>query len=705
MSRIPANTSRFTFELTGQPETFKVLSFRGEEGLSRLFEYRVDVLCDHEALPLEELPGKIAALTLIHPDHPRVIHGMVVEAANKGTEGTETRYQLTLMPCLYSLTLRRGHRIFQDQQVPAVVNTLLKEAGFEAVQYQWDLKSTCPVREYIVQYGETEYEFITRLLAEEGIHFHFRHDHQRHVLCFSDHNGVFADIDGQSALRYCQEDNTARDESIIYRLTQRQTVGVNSVSAGDYNFLKPNLNLKVRGSASGSQGFGELEDYRYRAVESQSESRLSGLQQRLKESVAWPAHQIELESDETRLQVGRNFSVREHPKDSLNQTFLVVSYAIEGRLPQSREALANADASLYRCRARAIPGAVAWRPALPASTARVKGVQTARVTGPENNEIYTDQYGRIKVQFHWDREGRLNETTSCWVRVSQGLAGKNWGAMALPRVGQEVIVTFEEGDPARPLVTGSVYNSVNKPPYALPKHKSRSGIKTRSTPRGTGFNEVRIEDRKGKEKLFLRAEKNLDLRVKNLWRHWVKGDHHQTVANNLHQTTDKDVNQTVAGDLKQSVGETLSFACGKDMHLKVSGAEVVQVGEELHIKGGMRTVIEAGVSLSVKVGGSFITLDPSGVAVSGPVVRINEGGGGSSARGASPAAPKGPVQPDDHNAGQQEAPPDPAPGADRKGLQFQRGSARVHTLASAARHQVPFVEATAQPADPAPTPH
>ncbi len=704
MSRLPANVSRFTFEIIGQSEPFKLLAFRGREGLSSLFEYQVEVLCSNAELPLRGLLGSPAVVTLVHADHPRVIHGMMVTAKQKARVGQEFVYEFTLAPQLYSLVHRSGHRIFQQESVQDIVTRLLKDAGFEGNQYRWDLKAPGAAREYCVQYGETEFDFIARLLAEEGIHFHFVHSLDKHCLVFSDHVGLFRPIPGNPQIGYCQEERGARDESMIRQLNHRRRVTVNDVNVGDYSFEKPNLSLRTTTDGGGSRDFGDLESYQYRLARCRNEGEANRLKTRLQESHSSLAETIGFHSDDTRLAVGSLFEVREHPRTGVNQSWLLVDYRVEGHLPQSAEALANPQVSEFSCQGTAIPKGVLFRPPLPEVFPRVRGVQTAVVTGPSSNEIYTDKHGRIKVQFHWDRHGQADEKTSCWLRVSQGLAGKSWGALALPRVGQEVIVSFEEGDPSRPLVTGSVYNSINKPPYALPRHKSRSGIKTQSSERGSGFNELRIEDRKDKEKLFLRAEKNLDIRVKNRWQQWVKGDHHQQVKKNNHTSVSKDCHQTVQGNLNQKTGQNLSFSSGKDMQMKISGAEVIQVGNMLHIKGGMRTVLQAGMSLSVKVGGSFITLDPSGVSITGPVVRINEGGGGGSAGGASPQAPEMPVLPDDDNAGKQESLPDPTDPHDWDGLTFQRGAAKKYTLESAARSQAAFVAQRADTGEQTPPP-
>ena len=702
MSRLPANVSRFTFEIIASDLTFNVLAFNGREGLSELFEYRIEVLSPRGDLDLRELLGNTALLTLVHPQFPRIVHGMIASAAQTALVGQQFIYEFTLAPQLFSLTKRSGFRFFQELTVPQIVTQVLQGAGFAGDDYRWDIHGPVTARSYCVQYGESEFAFIARLLAEEGIHFHFAHSLNGHCLILADHNGVFAEIPGDPVLRYCQEDRAARDHAIIRQLHHQRRVTVNQVNIADYSAVKPKLALRTANPfrQAAEEGYGELEAYHYRPAHGQSEAEQEPMRQRLQQSHLCQADTISLASGDIRLHAGARFSVKEHPQQTLNRPYVLLSCQIEGKQPQSAEVLSHSGTSEFSCHGTALPETAVYRPPLGAAPAKVRGVQTAFVTGPVNNELYTDRHGRIKVQFHWDREGQGDEKTSCWVRVSQAIAGKEWGAFALPRVGQEVIVTFEEGDPARPLVTGCLYNSVNLPPYPLPAQKSRSGIKTRSAERGDGFNELRVEDRKGQEQLFLRAERNLDMRVGHRWQQWVKGNVHHQVQGNSYTSVAADEHLAVQGDLVQQTGQNLSFACGEDMHLKVSGAQVTQVANQLHIKGGNRLVIQAGQSLSVKVGGSFVTLDPSGVAIVGPLVRINEGGvGGGSARSASPQAPRKPAPPDDHNSGKGAGPADAEPPHDWKGLTFQRGGASHFTLEAAARYQAPFVSLSADSSD------
>jgi type VI secretion system secreted protein VgrG len=285
----------------------------------------------------------------------------------------------------------------------------------------------------------------------------------------------------------------------------------------------------------------------------------------------------------------------------------------------------------------------------------VQGAQTALVVG--DGEIDTDEFGRVKLQFHWDREGG-----TCWARVAQLVAGNKWGAFFLPRVGQEVVVEFLEGDPDHPLVTGVLYNGVAKPPYDLPGEKTKSTIKTNSSEGGGGFNELRFEDKKGSEQIFIHGEKQLDERIKEDRLAWIGRDTHLIVERDRIEKVARDQHLEVQGDLSEKVAGTASLKVNQNLQYKVGQRAALDAGQEIHLKAGMNMILEAGMQISLKVGGSFIDIGPAGVYVSGPMVYINSGGSAGSGSGASPAAPKAATEADDAEPGTSDkAPPAPQP--------------------------------------------
>jgi type VI secretion system secreted protein VgrG len=278
--------------------------------------------------------------------------------------------------------------------------------------------------------------------------------------------------------------------------------------------------------------------------------------------------------------------------------------------------------------------------------------------GKAGEEIHTDEFGRIKVQFHWDRYSPANENTPCWVRVSQLWAGKNWGSVFLPRIGQEVIVEFLDGNPDRPIVTGAVYNGESKPPYPLPDNATMSTIKSNSSKGGQGFNEFRFEDKKGEEMIFTHAEKDQDTRVKNDTKEWIGNDRHLIVKANQTELVEGDKGAEVKGDQLLKVGGDMGSnitgnqitKIGGNLHANVSSAIHLKAGADIRlsaganadIKGGAIIVIEGGAQLSLKAGGSFVDIGPAGVSISGAMVNINTGGAAGTAQAASPESPDAP---------------------------------------------------------------
>jgi len=310
------------------------------------------------------------------------------------------------------------------------------------------------------------------------------------------------------------------------------------------------------------------------------------------------------------------------------------------------------------------------------------------VVGPAGEEIWTDKYGRVKVQFHWDRYGKKDENSSCWIRVAQNLAGRRWGMVFIPRIGQEVIVDFEEGDPDRPIITGAVYNAQEMPPYPLAEHKTKTVIfKSYSSLGGNGFNEIRIEDKKGKEQLFIHAERNKDIRIKK--------DLYETIGESSHHIVGKDHlvevkgdrHDHVLGDESKKVDGIVSLEAGMNMQEKVGMRHALDAGTEIHLKAGTNVVIEAGVTLTLKVGGNFININPGGVFISATMVMINSGGAPGSGAGSSPEPPRAPTEADKAQPGEMTEPP-PA-GRPPKATSY---SPAAMALKQAAQNGAPFCE-------------
>ncbi len=361
---------------------------------------------------------------------------------------------------------------------------------------------------------------------------------------------------------------------------------------------------------------------------------------------------------------GYKFDLKDHYRADMNNSYMLTEVQHVASVGGSYTSAQSGSGEHYSNHFTCISASVPFRPARITPKPFVQGPQTALVVGKSGEEIWVDKYGRVKVQFYWDREGKKDENSSCWIRVSQNWAGKNWGAMWIPRMGQEVIVDFLEGDPDRPLITGRVYNAEQIVPYPLPDHQTVSTLKSRSSKGGgsANYNEIRFEDKKDSEQIFINAEKDMDQRVENDSREYVKNDRHLIVHANQHElveadkhghvkgkhfeAVDGDMSLKVGGDDKEQVVGSMSLQVGQSMNEKVGMTWAKEAGQTVHIKAGMTLILEAGMQLSLKGPGGFVDIGPAGVTIQGTMVLINSGGAAGSAPDANPQDPEAPKDPD-----------------------------------------------------------
>lgn len=634
-----ANTSRFLFDCPAAQQELRVVGFQAEQGVSVAGWCELELACRQSDLDVQTLVGKAGVLTLFDPVHSGFLHGEIV-AASQGAVGKRfTTYHVTLRPKLWQLEWRHGLRIFQEQSVPDIVTRVLKDAGISGKDVRLELTGHYPPRVYCTQYRESDFAFINRLLAEEGLFYFFEHSIDRHVLVISDNKTSFKTAVGDAVIPYMPAAGMVTAQQCITEFQVEYQLCSGSVMVRDYFFEKPALQLEQQ---TNSSRFAMLQHYDYPA--GFSDAGLGKQRARVQHEARQAGQQrIRGRSDSQRLACGRRFTLSQHPRKDFNADYSIVRTRLQGRQPQSLEEGASSEGSSFTLDFEAIPAGTAFRAQLLHPKPRVEGVQTAFVTGPKGEEIYTDQHGRIKVQFHWDRQGKHNERSSCWLRVTQAWAGNHWGSMVLPRIGQEVLVTFLDGDPDRPIVTGTLYNASTQPSYALPANKTRASFKSQSTPGGNGFNELRIEDRKGSEQLFLHAEKDANLFIKNDWKQSIDHDSHLIVEKDAFESVQKDGHLRIGANQNIKIGKTLSESVSADGHTKISNNQLKKIGREWHAKGGQTVVLEAGLSITLKAGNGTLVLDPMGVTIVGTKVRINSGGGGGSPKAAAPVAPKNPL--------------------------------------------------------------
>ncbi|MEV1654181.1 type VI secretion system tip protein TssI/VgrG, partial [Pseudomonas aeruginosa] len=493
--------------------------------------------------------------------------------------------------------------------------------------------------EYCVQYDESDLHFVQRLCAEEGIHFHFRHSAEAHLLVFGDDQTVFPRLGRPTA--YVHDSGLVADEPVIKRFSLRLASRTTRTTRRDYDFEKPRLLLEAGNRpAADAPAEPDLEDYDSpgRFVDRQRGKLLS---QRALERHRADRRLGEGVSDQPLLVSGHFLEIAEHPRAEWNDLWLLSEVFHEGKQPQVLEENVTSDTSAstddfqqgYRNRFLATPWEVFFRPPLEHPKPRVLGSQTAVVTGPPGEEIHCDRYGRVRVQFHWDREGQGDDKSSCWLRVASGWAGNGYGGIVIPRVGMEVLVDFLEGDPDQPLVSGCVYHAAHPVPYELPANQTRSVFKSLSSPGGGGYNELRIEDRKGQEQIFVHAQRDWDENIEHDQKIRVGHERHDTVEANSYSEFKAEEHHTVHGERKVELKADDHLTVGDSQHVKLGRAYLAKAGREIHLKAGQKMVIEADSELTVKAGGSFIRLDASGIAISGPLARINAGGAPGSGSG------------------------------------------------------------------------
>jgi type VI secretion system secreted protein VgrG len=553
------------------------------------------------------------------------------------------------------------------------VPDILKKV-FTGFQVKYELQDTYEPRNYCVQYRETDFDFASRLMEEEGIYYYFVHSGGAHEMIIADTPQSHRDCPGKSTIPFFV--NVGSDDNFIGAIStflSDYKIQTGKVTLWDYNFQLPTNHLDLeqpsRFSFGDSQKL-EMYDYpggyarKYDGIDKSGGEQSGELNKVFNDRQATVKKMMESmdaqvttatgNSDCCSITAGYRFTLAQHPNSSLNKqyTLLTVTHEAEQNPSYvSNEGATDPYTNSFTCIAHGA-GQPGFRPMQKTPRPVVQGSQTATVVGPAGEEIFTDKYGRVKVQFNWDREGKVNEASSCWVRVAQTWAGNKWGTMFIPRIGMEVLVHFLEGDPDQPIITGCVYNPQTMPPYTLPDEKTKSTIKSNSSKGGGGFNEFRFEDKKGSEQIFIHAEKNQDIRVKNDCMETIMHDRHLIVENDQYEKVKKDKHLQVQGDHNEKVDGTMSLKVGSDLQQKVGSNYALEAGMGVHIKAGMSAVIEAGTSVTMKVGGNFVNISPAGVTISGTMVLINSGGAAGSGAGCNPELPKDPKEADKADAGQ-----------------------------------------------------
>ncbi len=642
----------------------------GEERISGLFHFQLELSSTDDSLDPAAIVGKDATVSLLLPgSKARYINGVISRFAQGGKDARFTTYFADLRPWLWLLTLKSDSRIFQNKTTPDILQQIFSEP--ECGHYKNALKGSYRSREYCVQYQETSLAFVSRLMEEEGIFYFFEHQSDRHTLVVADDPSAYLSCPGLDVVRLRPRQASREELDAVLECSLEHSVAPIHYQANDYNFTTPSTSLLSEATTPHAESISPMAHalhtdtppaiYEYPGRYATATEGSDVADKRLS---AFEAQRTILRGVSTcrAFQPGCKFTLSDHYRRDVNTEYVLLSVTH------------RATAQDYSNTFEAIPAKTPYRPLLQTPRPKIPGTQTAVVVGKAGEEIWTDQYGRIKVKFHWDRDKARDETSSCWVRVAQGWAGKGWGSLFIPRLGQEVVVSFLDGDPDRPLVTGCVYNAQQVVPYSLPGEQSKSTVKTNSTKGGNGFNELRFEDKAGSEEVYLHAQKDLSVQVlgsetrtvqksrsatiqeaddsltvakgnriiavqEGNESHEVKGKRDLTVTGNETHTNKADFAQTVSGNFTLKVSGNLSIEVSGSVKIKAGTSLNAEAGTSLTNKAGTDLTNEAGTSLTNKAGTTMSheanisisskanasqTVESDGlVSVKGSLVKIN----------------------------------------------------------------------------------
>ncbi|MFO7179179.1 MAG: type VI secretion system tip protein VgrG [Pseudomonadota bacterium] len=535
---------RITFE-SALGESLLFNSMTGRETLGRPFTYDLELLSRDERVDLSALLGKPATVLLTrHDGLPRPFNGIVTHFSLAGeVSDGYVRYRARMRPWLWLMSYRTNSRIFQNKTVPDVLKELFREHGFTDLEER--LSSEYRTWEYLVQYRESDFNFVSRLMEQEGIYYYFKHDYDKHTLVLAD--SYSAHDRGMRLPYYPPLERERRDHEHVNGWLVTHQIRPGAYASADFNFERPAAPLLSQLAQPNKHPRGDYEVFDYPGEF--RELNEGDVQVRLRLEELQADYEVIQGSATARdLMAGSLFELYDFPRDDQNKEYLVIEAVYDLRASEYEAGGARDPEPDYRVRFQAMDAKKPFRTPCVTKKPVVEGPQTAVVVGQQDQEIWTDQYGRVKVQFHWDRYGTYDENSSCWVRVAQIWAGNGFGGIHLPRIGQEVIVDFLEGDPDRPIITGRVYNADNMPPYTLPENRTQSGIKSRSSKGGTpeNFNEIRFEDKKGEEELFIQAERNQTTNVKA----------NQSISVGANQSVSVSGNQSISVQGERSVTVT-----------------------------------------------------------------------------------------------------------------------------------------------------
>ncbi len=596
-------------------------SFTAHESLARAFSFELELLSEKPDLQPDDILGKDVTVTYQLPDGgaKRHFHGIVTQFAQAGYRRRFHQYQAVVRPWLWLLTRTSDCRVFQKKSVPEIFEEVVKEYGFS--DYKLRLKGSYQKRDYCVQYRESDFDFLSRLLEQEGIYYYFSHSASTHDMVLVDDVSGHEPVDGYDSVPYYPPDlaDTRRERDHLTSWSISRSVQAGAYANTAFDFENPRQSLLRTEATRRTHKHADFELFDYPATLAKYDTGESSRVAKVRIQEQQAMHAVARgRGNAAGLTNGCRFKLAQYPRDDFNIEYVVTSTNVV-MTADDYDAGAGSGEVEVSIALEAIDARTPYRPQRITPKPLVHGTQTAMVVGPSGEEIHTDEHGRVKVQFHWDRYGKLDENSSCWVRVAQVWAGKNWGAIHVPRIGQEVIVSFLEGDPDHPIITGRVYNGDSKPPYDLPANKTQSGIKTRSSKDGApaNFNEIRFEDKKGEEQVYVHAEKNLKAVIENDRTITVQHDEIVEVKNDRTAEVGNDETVKVVKNHSASIGENETRSVGKNRTTSIGDDDQADVGKNYILKAGDKITLETGMAKIVMSKNGDIEISGKNITVKG----------------------------------------------------------------------------------------
>ena len=618
MTKLTQTTRHIDIDTPLGEDVLLLQRFSAHEEMGSMFTFDLDLLSKNHEIKFDEIIGQNVTISMELPGGgKRYWNGFI----NRFEQVVSTRrkfeqYEATMVPWLWFLTLTSDCRIFQEKTVPDIIKKVFKDLGFSDIEDR--LSPGYRTWNYCVQYRETHFNFVSRLMEQEGIYYYFLHEKAKCTIVLCDSLSKHDKYGDYGEIKYIPDTIHSSLQERISDWTIQKQVLPGKFAHTDYNFEKPTTSLMSTEKDQKGHARGKYEIYDFPGEYPEKADGDRYAKVRMEELAH--AHEVCTgQSDSRGLCSGYKFKLVNHPRGDQNREYLILSTDYQAAAENYETSSGQDD--MCACFFTVIPGEVQYRQERKTPKPVIQGTQTAVVTGPAGEEIHTNKYGQVKVQFHWDRDGKNDENSSCWIRVRQTWAGKGWGGLYIPRIGQEVIVDFLEGDPDQPIVVGTVYHATNMPPYDLPAEKTKSTLKSDSTIGGGGSNEFRFEDKKGSEEVYLHGQKDWTIAIENNKNQTVGNNETHSVGNNRSKTVGVDQSETIGSNKTIKVGQNHNetIALNKTMNVGVNHTESVGANMTLNVGAnkaetvavasaetiGAAKALTVGAAYQVSVGGAM----------------------------------------------------------------------------------------------------